>query len=131
MPFSTILISNLLGAIGAAVGGAIGYLLFGWIATQGFYGIMIPGGLLGFGCGLLAWHKSELRGAACGLAAVVLGLYCEWKVFPFSKDGSLDYFIKHLDDLSLLTWIMVIVGSVIAYYLARAPGRFQSAAKLD
>lgn len=131
MPTSAILISNLLGIVGAAVGGTVGYLLFGWIATQGFYGIMIPGGLLGFGCGLLASHKSELRGVACGLAAVILGLYCEWKVFPFTKDGSLDYFLKHLGDLRPLTWIMIVVGSVIAYYLARAPGRNHAAVKVN
>jgi hypothetical protein len=131
MPVSAILVSNLLAAVGSAVGGAIGYFLFGWIASQGFYGIMIPGGLMGFGCGLLARHKSEARGIACGLAALALGLYSEWRVFPFNRDGSLDYFIKHLDDLQTLTWIMIVVGSVIAYSLARTPGRFPSAADLD
>ena len=119
------IVSNLLGAVGAAVGGVIGYYLFAWIATQGFYGLMIPGGLLGFGCGLLSRHHSELRGIACGLAAFVLGLYGEFRVFPFSKDpDSLDYFLRHLGDLRPLTWVMLIVGSLIAYYLARSPGSF-------
>jgi len=126
MPSSALILSNVLGAIGAVVGGTVGYFLFGWIATQGYYGLMIPGGLLGFGCGLLARHKSEARGVLCGAAALVLGLFSEYRNFPFTRDDSLDYFVRHMGDLRPLTWVMLVVGALIAYYLGRTPGRFQS-----
>ena len=72
------LISNLLGLVGAVIGGALGFYTFGWLLGQGFYGLMIPGALLGLGCSLLAQHPSTIRGILCGLAALGLGLYTEW-----------------------------------------------------
>ena len=123
MSSASIIVSNLLGLAGALVGGTIGYLLFGAIAYRGYNAHLVPGGLLGFGCGLLARHKSEPRGILCGLAAFVLTLYCESRFFPFSRDDRLDYFIRHLGDLDSMTWIMLILGSLIADYLARTPGR--------
>lgn len=37
------LISNLLGLVGAGIGGVLGFYTFGWLVGQGFYGPMIPG----------------------------------------------------------------------------------------
>jgi hypothetical protein len=44
--------SEFLVLLGAAIGGALGYVLFFWIAGQGFYGLALPGGLLGLGAGV-------------------------------------------------------------------------------
>ena len=123
---SSVVVSNLLGTVGAIAGGILGFLVCQWIAEQGFYGMMIPGALMGFGCGLLARHKSEIRGILCGLAAFALGLFSEAWIFPFSKDHGFGYFFEHLGDLRPISWVMFIVGAGIAYYLARTPGRFQS-----
>ena len=38
--------SNLLALAGAVGGGLIGYFIFMWLAHQGFYGLILPGGLL-------------------------------------------------------------------------------------
>ena len=46
---SRVIISNILGLIGAVAGGVLGYYIFMWIVDQGFYGLMIPGALLGPG----------------------------------------------------------------------------------
>ena len=56
------LISNLLGLVGAIIGGVLGFYTFGWLFEHGFYGLMIPGALLGLGCSLLAQHPSSTRG---------------------------------------------------------------------
>src|SRR5947209_5671658 len=37
-------ISNILGLIGATAGGVFGHVLFWWIARQGFYALILPGG---------------------------------------------------------------------------------------
>ena len=42
MPDRSIVLSNLLGAIGAAIGGVLGYFVFFWIAGQGFYALILP-----------------------------------------------------------------------------------------
>ena len=70
-----LLISNLLGLVGAAIGGVLGFYTFGWLEDHGFYGLAIPGAFLGLGCGLLAQHRSRPRGIAVrrrGAGAVAL-----------------------------------------------------------
>jgi hypothetical protein len=116
------LVSNLLGLLGAILGGVVGFYTFGWILGQGFYGPMIPGALLGGGCGLLARHSSRARGILCGVAALLLGLFAEWRYRPFSVDESLSYFLGHLTSLTLLTWIMIIAGALIGAWLGKDAG---------
>ncbi len=84
MPDRASIVSNTLGLIGAAAGGVFGYVLFMWISRQGFYALIVPGGMLGLGCGLLARHPSMARGIVCGVAGLGLGLYTEWKFRPFA-----------------------------------------------
>ena len=83
-----LLISHLLGLVGAAIGGVLGFYTFRWLSTTGFYGLAIPGSFLGLGCGLLAQHRSPLRGVFCAVAALVLSLFTEWKFAPFVDDTS-------------------------------------------
>ncbi len=124
------LVSNLLGITGAIVGGVLGFYIFRWLLGYRFYGLMIPGALLGGGCGVLAQHASNARGIVCGAAAAVFALFTEWWFFPFAGDGheTLSYFVSHLTSLTPVTWIMVVVGAFIAYWLARDAGiwRFTS-----
>jgi hypothetical protein len=116
------LISNLLGLVGAMVGGALGFYTFDWLRGQGFYGLMIPGALLGLGCSLLARHPSTVRGIVCGLAALGLGVYTEWHFFPFAKDDSLSYFLKNVGSLKPVTLLMIGVGALIAFWIGGDAG---------
>jgi len=126
--------SNILGLIGAAVGGVLGYYTFQWIFYHGFYGMMIPGAFVGLGCGLLAQHPSQVRGAICGLAALGVGLFTEWSFFPFRDDKSPAYFLKNVTALSPVTLAMIAAGAFFAYWLGRDsgfrlfPGKQRSAA---
>ncbi|MGO9919092.1 MAG: hypothetical protein ACLQIB_30890 [Isosphaeraceae bacterium] len=116
------LVSNLLAFTGAIVGGALGFYIFGWLLRHGFYGLMIPGALLGGGCGVLAQHASNARGIVCGAAAAVFALFTEWWFGPFVADPSPAYFLAHLTSLSPVTWLMTVIGAFIAYWLARDAG---------
>ncbi len=116
------LISNLLGLVGAFVGGVLGFYTFGWLYSQGFYGLMIPGAFLGLGCGLLAQHHSVPRGVACGVAALILALLTEWRFFPFLADSSLSYFVQHLFDLKPVALLMAGIGALIAYWVGKDAG---------
>ncbi len=58
---------------------------------QGFYALVLPGGLLGLGAGIVK-NRSWLIAVVCGLSAVGLGLFTEWHFFPFVKDESFRYF---------------------------------------
>lgn len=109
--------SHLLGAAGGLIAGALGFFAFRWLAErQGLYGLILPGGLLGLGCGLLAEHRSRARGAVCAIAAILLGLFAEWWVFPFNRDASVAFFVSHLHHLKMITWIMLAASALIAFW---------------
>ena len=116
------IISNLLGLVGAMIGGVLGFYTFGWLIGQGFYGLMIPGALLGLGCSLLAQHPSTIRGIICGVAALGLGLYTEWSFWPFNADESLSYFLKNVSSLKPVTLLMIGVGTIVAYWVGGDAG---------
>jgi len=52
--------------LGAFAGGLVGYFGFLWIARQGFYALVLPGGLLGVGASLFR-NKSTGICILCGL----------------------------------------------------------------
>jgi hypothetical protein len=101
---------------GAAIGGVLGYFVFFWIANQGLYGMIIPGGLLGLGAGI-AKNRSIIIAIVCGALAVGLGLFTEWQFAPFKKDDSLGYFLAHIHELKPITMIMIAVGAAIAFWI--------------
>lgn len=111
-----------LALIGAVVGGFIGYVIFNWLIGQGYYGLMIPGAFLGLGCSLFATRRSMVRGLLCGFAALGLGLFCEWKRFPFAADESFGYMVKHLGDKGQVTIIMLVVGSLLSFWIGKDSG---------
>ncbi|WP_422924939.1 hypothetical protein [Singulisphaera sp. PoT] len=112
-------ISNILGLIGAVIGGIAGVFVFRWLLGQGLYGLMIPGALVGLGCSQLSLHRSVPRGVVCGLGAIGLALFCEWKHFPFVDNKEFGYFLGHLNDLKVPTQLMVVLGGVFAFWFAK------------
>jgi hypothetical protein len=116
------LISNLLGLIGAAIGGVVGFYTFGWLYDHGFYGLAIPGSLLGLGCGLLARHRSTARGVVCGAAALALSLFTEWWFRPFVADRSITYMLRHVQELSPVTWLMTAIATVVGFWIGQDAG---------
>lgn len=107
---------TLLGLGGALVGGVLGYFAFGWLLGQGFYGLILPGGLLGLGAGV-ARPRSILLAVVCGLAAVALGLFTQWRFALFAKDESLRFFLLHLHHLKPVTLLMIGVGGGIGFWV--------------
>jgi hypothetical protein len=117
-----LLISNLLGLIGAAIGGVLGFYTFGWLEHHGFYGLAIPGAFLGLGCGLMAQHRSRPRGILCAVAALGLSLVTEWKYHYFLEDNSFTFMLTHLKDKSPVTWLMTAIGTIVAYWVGQDAG---------
>jgi hypothetical protein len=116
------LISNLLGFVGAILGGVLGFYTFGWVLEHGFLGLMIPGALLGLGCSLLARHSSVARGVFCAVAALALALFADWWYEPFNADASLKYFLAHVGDLGPVRLLMILFGILIAYWVGKDAG---------
>ncbi len=101
---------------GAAAGGLAGYFLFFWAIRQGFYGMVLPGSLLGFGAGLFQ-NRSIPVCILCGLSSCALGLLTEWRFAPFIKDSSLRFFVLHVHELKPITLLMIGLGSFFGFYL--------------
>ncbi len=101
--------------LGAVAGGVIGYFGFLWIAGQGFYALVLPGGLLGVGASL-AQNRSTAVCVICGLLALALGFVAEWRFAPFIKDVSFSYFLTHVHQLRPITLIMIAAGAVIGFW---------------
>ena len=101
---------------GALAGGAAGYFLFFYLAAHGYYGLAIPGGLLGIGAGI-SRSSSRLTPLACSLLALALGTFTEWRYAPFIADGSLGYFLRHFGDLTPMTVIMIAIGVFAGFWV--------------
>jgi hypothetical protein len=109
----------LLGIVGAVAGGAVGYVAFFFLARLGMYGLVLPGALLGLGCGALAGVKTNGLGLVCGLLAIFAGIFTEWRFAPFVDDRSLVYFIAHVGDLSPTTLASIVVGGLFGFWFGR------------
>lgn len=112
-----------LGLLGALIGGVLGYLAFKLLLKGGFYGLAIPGALLGLGCGILSRGHSHALGIVCGVLALALGLFTEWQFFPFIDDDSFGYFLTHVHQLKLWTFVMLAVGTYAGYWLGQGRER--------
>jgi hypothetical protein len=106
----------LIALAGATVGGVVGYLVFFWMVKQGFYGLVLPGGLLGLGAGIVK-NRSIALAIICGLAALCLGICAEWRSAPFVADESLGYFLTHIFQLNPVTLVMILVGGLLGFWI--------------
>ena len=98
------------------IGGVVGYFTFFLLARQGFYGLILPGGLIGIGAGIFR-TKSKYVAIVCGVMALALGLFTQWQFAPFVVDKSFGFFLAHLHHLSRVTQIMLIVGTIIGFWV--------------
>ena len=103
-----------LGLVGAAIGGTIGYFAFFWLAEQGLYAIILPGAFLGLGSGVFSRGKVLLLGVICGLAALVLGVYTEWRFSGSGEDFA--QFVAQVHHLRPITIILIVLGAVFAFW---------------
>ncbi len=103
------------GLIGAAIGGVIGYYAYVWGLQQGLKAGVIPGAFVGLGAGLLSARPSRARGILCGVGALALGLFSEWRNAPFLADESLGYFLAHVHKLNPLVLIMIVLGAFLGF----------------
>lgn len=110
-------VSLALGCLGALLGGVVGWFGFFWVAKQGFYALVLPGGALGIGAGALVRHRSVPFSIVCGVAALALGIFTEWKFAPFIKDASLGYFLAHLHQLKPVTLIFIALGGFVGFWM--------------
>ena len=112
-------ISWLLGLLGAILGGLAGYFAFMYAKDQGFYAPVLAGGLVGVGCGLLSRHHSMLRGILCGIAGVLLGYYCDYRITILPRYETFADTWSLFPSMGPWTNIMVILGGLVSYWFGQ------------
>src|SRR5580765_5049501 len=109
------------GIAGAAVGGALGYFLFRWLAQRGLFAHAVPGALVGLGAGLAAFRRSQILGIICAISAAILIVVAEWLRAPMLKDDGLLYFVLHLHQMNNagVKLCMMGFGAACAYWFGQ------------
>jgi hypothetical protein len=107
---------NLLALGGALVGGVLGYFAFFWIVRQGLYGLILPGALVGLGAGIVA-NRSVWVAVVCGLMAIGVGLFTEYRFAPFVDDESFSFFLANVQHKQPVTLLMICVGGFIGFWI--------------
>ena len=107
-----------LGLIGAAIGGAVGYFILFWMLKKGYYALVLPPSLMGLAAGFCARGRSVLLAILCGIAGLSLALFIEWKLSAFEVDRSLFYFLTHVHRVNQVDLIVLIVGPILGFRLA-------------
>jgi hypothetical protein len=103
-----------LSTLGAVAGGVLGFFVFQWLYSYGYYALMLPIAGVGLGGSLFARRASILRAILCTVAGLALGIYTEWH---FCNNDSFSYFLTHLNELSPPTCIMLFVGALLCFWL--------------
>jgi hypothetical protein len=106
------------GLAGAALGGVAGYFLFAWLYSHGFVAFLVPGTLIGLGCGIFVQRRNLALAIVCGLAALALGVFTRWKFDASIFSNDFFEFVKHLDRLSTVTLVMLGLGGFAGFWFA-------------
>lgn len=104
---------------GAIAGGVAGYFATTWLASQGLYAIVLPGALLGLGCGYASRIHSGLLCVICIIGGLFAGLLTEALNFPFIADESLGYFFRNLGDLKNSSKVLILIGAAMGGWFGR------------
>jgi hypothetical protein len=107
--------SDLLAVAAGIAGGALGHRAFQWLASQGFYGLILPGALVGIAAGFVR-HRSWGVAVSCTFIALTAGVLTEYHYAPFIADASLTYFLRHLANLRGLTLLLIAGGAAIGFW---------------
>jgi len=113
-------VSWLLGLLGAILGGLAGYFAFMLAKDEGFYAPVLAGGLVGVGCGMLSRHHSILRCVLCGIAGILLGYYCDFRITLMPHYDSFAAYLAALSKHGAFTNIRVILGGLVAYWFGQS-----------
>ena len=82
---------------------------------------------MGFGAGFFRC-TSRVVPIVCGVLALAIGLFTEWRFAPLADDNSLKYFLGHVYQLKPITLIMIAAGALLGFWI---PFRRIKSVKVD
>ena len=109
---------EVLAAAGAVGGGLLGVAAFAWMLRFNLYALILPGAMLGAGCGSLSATRSNIRGAICGAAGLLVGMFAEWRSFG-RVDETFGHYVLDIARQPPTTLLMLAVGGAAAFNFGR------------
>jgi hypothetical protein len=104
------------GILGGAVGGALGYFAFDWMLTRGYYALVLPGSLVGLGCGLASRRKLIGLGALSAVAALAIGALADWNSLAEPSPTFLEHLATLLRPNRRIPAFLILASVVISFY---------------
>jgi hypothetical protein len=106
-----------LGILGGILGGIVGGFICKFIADHSWYVGALPGTMVGFGFALAARKGHIAFGVISGILGLLTGLITAWQVIHPSQ--SFFNSILKLQDEGIVTWIMLGLGTMLAFSIAK------------
>lgn len=104
---------------GTIAGMLLGYVGFALLWKLGFYAMVVPGTMIGLGCGAQSGGRSLMLGLFAAFVAMGFGLFIEWKFFSFIADDSFGYFLTNLSELKTQTKLLITAGAFAGFWFGR------------
>jgi hypothetical protein len=104
------------GIVGGTVGGVLGYFVFDWALTQGYYALVLPGSLVGIGCGLASGRKLLALGILSAIGALLVGALADWNSLANPSPTIWEHAATLLQANRRMTAILILVSVVLAFY---------------
>ena len=114
-----------LGILGAVLGAVVGFFLFQFLIRRGLYFIVLPGALVGFGCGLAARNRSFVLAFIAFAIAIPATIFCECKSDAYLCDsgntlmGVGEYISRMIELRGWKLPVFIGLNGLIAFWLGR------------
>ena len=115
----------LLGVFGALLGAVVGFFVFQFLARRGLYFIVLPGALVGLGCGFAARSRLLVLGIIAVAVAIPTAIVCEWRTDRYFCDdgetlmGVLEYTSRMVELRGWKLPVFVGLNGLIAFWFGR------------
>ena len=114
-----------LGIFGALLGAVVGFFVFQFLARRGLYFIVLPGALVGLGCGFAARSRLLVLGIIAVAVAIPTAIVCEWRTDRYFCDdgetlmGVLEYTSRMVELRGWKLPVFVGLNGLIAFWFGR------------
>ena len=115
----------LLGVFGALLGAVVSFFVFQFLVRRGLYFLVLPGALVGLGCGFAARSRLLVLGIIAVAVAIPTAIVCEWRTDGYRCDdgetlmGVLEYTSRMVELRGWKLPVFVGLNGLIAFWCGR------------
>jgi hypothetical protein len=111
------------GILGGVLGGVLGFFAFEWLLSHGYYALVLPGSLVGMGCGLASGRKVMALGVLSALGALVVGVLTDWNSLAAPNPSLIGHAATLIQPHRHLPGALILVAVAISFYFGMGRDR--------